>query len=192
MKNHPGKRGGGARKKEHGTKFVLSAVVKSLNITFQAARLHITKQHALMPAVRPLSEDERLREMRRTGYNNRRAIVAGEPARLTLSQWLVTLDVFNWNCAYCGGPYDVLEHFYPIGYGRGTTVINCVPACKLCNRRKANHHPFLAPFTARQLAPILHYFWNAPAAPGGDLPLVVVGAWGDQKLVELTERAQKV
>ena len=52
---------------------------------------------------------------------------------LTMEQWLETLEYFDYSCAYCGGPFEVIEHYLR---GAGTTVSNCVPACFSCNVMK--------------------------------------------------------
>jgi 5-methylcytosine-specific restriction endonuclease McrA len=70
-----------------------------------------------------------------------RAKQAGTPATLTLQEWLETLAIFHGRCAYCHGPYQVLEHYIPIVAGGGTTKENCVPACISCNSKKSGKHP---------------------------------------------------
>ncbi len=70
---------------------------------------------------------------------------AGLTSDLSLGEWLVTLEYFDNKCAYCGGPYEIIEHFIPVTLGGGTTKTNCVPACASCNVRKKEHHPFLMP-----------------------------------------------
>ncbi len=71
---------------------------------------------------------------------NQRAKQAGTRHDLTMEQWLETLEYFDHKCAYCGGEYEVIEHFMPI-YKAGTTVSNCVPACLHCNimKDRKNH-----------------------------------------------------
>ena len=61
---------------------------------------------------------------------------------LTTKQWQFTLKYFNFRCAYCSGPYQVLEHVVPVELGGGTTYTNCVPACNSCNTCK-DHPKFL-------------------------------------------------
>jgi 5-methylcytosine-specific restriction endonuclease McrA len=69
------------------------------------------------------------------------------PATLTVDQWLVTLKDFGGRCAYCyEKPYQVLEHFIPLELGGGTTVDNCVPACRSCNLTKGPWSPFDLPY----------------------------------------------
>ncbi len=66
---------------------------------------------------------------------NQRAKQAGARHDLTMEQWLETLKYFDYRCAYCGGEYEVIEHYLPV-YKAGTTVSNCVPACLHCNNMK--------------------------------------------------------
>ena len=73
-------------------------------------------------------------EQRLRGQNNR-ARQAGARHDLTMAQWLETLEYFDHKCAYCGGNYEVIEHYLPI-YQAGTTVSNCIPACLRCNIMK--------------------------------------------------------
>jgi 5-methylcytosine-specific restriction endonuclease McrA len=73
--------------------------------------------------------DQRLRGQ------NQRAKQAGARHDLTMEQWLETLQYFDYKCAYCGGEYEVIEHYLPI-HKAGTTVSNCVPACLHCNIMK--------------------------------------------------------
>lgn len=68
------------------------------------------------------------------GQNNR-AKQEGARHDLTMEQWLETLEYFDHKCAYCGGDYQVIEHYLPV-YKAGTTVSNCVPACLRCNIMK--------------------------------------------------------
>jgi len=86
-------------------------------------------------------------ELDKVSAQIRRAMDAGVEASLIVEDWLETLDYFLWQCAYCRGPYEVIEHFIPIALGGGTTYLNCVPACMSCNNRKDSHHPALIPAT---------------------------------------------
>jgi hypothetical protein len=71
-------------------------------------------------------------------------------ATLTIVEWLITLNDFDWLCAYCQlKPFQVMSHVVPLPRG-GTTVENCVPACYSCGRSgksKRGHervHAYLA------------------------------------------------
>lgn len=87
--------------------------------------------------------DRKKPERAKVDYAKFRAKEFGLPATLTVEQWLETLNFFGFSCAYCGGPYEVLEHFIPLKRGgEGTTVINCFPACVHCNRKKGTIDPY--------------------------------------------------
>jgi len=60
------------------------------------------------------------------------------PATLTKEQWQATVAHFDDRCAFCGGPWCLVEHATPVELGGGTTADNCLPACAPCNVRKAN------------------------------------------------------
>jgi 5-methylcytosine-specific restriction endonuclease McrA len=69
---------------------------------------------------------------------NTRARKMGLPGNLDYQQWNETLLYFDQKCAYCGGDYEVIEHFTPLSLGGETSVQNCVPACGSCNSSKSN------------------------------------------------------
>ncbi len=78
-------------------------------------------------------------------YNSRVNAVSTEKKRtrdkglsssMSRSDWIITLDYFGNRCAYCAGPYEVIEHFSPVVNEGGTDPNNCVPACCRCNRLK--------------------------------------------------------
>lgn len=81
------------------------------------------------------------RERLRVVAHCERAMAAGLAATLTLEEWLRTLRFYHWRCAYCGAPYEHLEHFVPISKGGGTTAANCIPSCKRCNLLKRDALP---------------------------------------------------
>jgi HNH endonuclease len=81
------------------------------------------------------------KEARRLYVPIERANKAGVPATLKLQQWLKTLDYFEWRCAFCGGPFEAMDHFVPIELGGGTEWFNCLPICRRDNTRKKNRHP---------------------------------------------------
>lgn len=66
--------------------------------------------------------------------HNKRAKRLALPATLTEAQWYDRLSQTGCTCAFCGGPYESLEHIIPLHMGlAGTTYENCVPACFTCN-----------------------------------------------------------
>lgn len=68
----------------------------------------------------------------------RRAQRAGLAATLTIGQWQATVDHFGNRCAYCDGPWSIIEHATPIDLGGGTTRTNCLPVCVPCNVHKGS------------------------------------------------------
>jgi 5-methylcytosine-specific restriction endonuclease McrA len=61
-------------------------------------------------------------------------------ATLTLVGWLLILEQFEWQCAYCRcKPFEIMSHVVPLPRG-GTTPENCVPACYSCSTGKGKVH----------------------------------------------------
>lgn len=105
---------------------------------------------------------------------------AGLLATLTKKQWLEAVDHFADRCAYCGGPWSLVEHVVPVSAGGGTTAANCVPACMRCNGWKGK----------RALAVLIKSYANY-----GDQTrhnrLRVVRAWLDERPVNLERHKKK-
>lgn len=98
------------------------------------------------------------RERARIRRHLREAMEAGNAATLTLDQWMAILKHFDYQCAYCAqrttrkGPlFQVLEHIVSVKQGGGTTILNCVPACISCNKRK-DGTPQMDPLPAREIS----------------------------------------
>jgi len=45
---------------------------------------------------------------------------------------------YRRRCAYCFGPYEELDHLYPLSKGGAHSLENLAPSCRRCNRRKNN------------------------------------------------------
>ena len=61
---------------------------------------------------------------------------------VTLDQWKVILERYNYACAYCGKKKKLeLDHYIPLSNGGRHAYDNIVPACKSCNARKGNRAP---------------------------------------------------
>jgi hypothetical protein len=71
----------------------------------------------------------------------RRARKRGLKANLTSAAWRITLEDFDYRCAYCGGPGSTIDHVLSLARGGGTCIDNCVPSCSLCNERKGSAPP---------------------------------------------------
>lgn len=54
----------------------------------------------------------------------------------TAAEIIERIALYGGRCAYCGGPYQELDHFVAISKGGSGKPENIVPACTPCNRRK--------------------------------------------------------
>ena len=75
-------------------------------------------------------------EARRAGKQRKRARRYGLRAELECHQWLYLLAAWRGRCAYCGQPFETMDHIVPLANGGGTTKTNVVPCCHECNRAK--------------------------------------------------------
>jgi len=77
-----------------------------------------------------------IREIDRVNAQIFRARAMHVEATLTLMDWLITLEYFHWQCAYCASmPFQVMSLVVPLPEGR-VTADNCVPACYSCRTSK--------------------------------------------------------
>ena len=73
----------------------------------------------------------------------------------------------GWKCQYCNvklGWHNIeIEHVLPSSRGGPTSWLNCVSACKPCNKRKANKTPEEAgmPLLRKPSTPTALHFWDA-------------------------------
>lgn len=114
-------------------------------ILFQIAQWCIDNKHKRVEQIRQLAGTEEnylilIKEIDRVEAHLQRARTLHAEATLTLVDWLMTLDDFDWLCAYCQAkPFQVMSHFVPLP-GGGTTPDNCVPACSGCSRSRRKGH----------------------------------------------------
>lgn len=57
---------------------------------------------------------------------------------LTLDQWLSVVARLNGKCAYCGDPFETIDHVTPMASGGENSAANVLPACAFCNNSKHN------------------------------------------------------
>lgn len=73
----------------------------------------------------------------------------------------------DWKCQYCNvrlGWHNIeVEHVLPRSRGGPTTWLNCVAACKPCNKRKRDQTPEEAgmPLLRRPVTPSSLHFWDS-------------------------------
>ena len=78
---------------------------------------------------------ERARAYVRVAGNKRRAAAAG--THFTFEEWEALLAQHAGRCAYCGSNDRIeADHRTPLCRGGSNEIINIVPACRHCNRRK--------------------------------------------------------
>lgn len=46
-------------------------------------------------------------------------------------------QILDWECIYCGGTAQVIDHYIPVARGGYGVRANLVPACELCNQDKS-------------------------------------------------------
>jgi hypothetical protein len=51
------------------------------------------------------------------------------------------MSVFGHRCAYCGGPFEHIDHVKPLSKGGPHCLANLRPSCATCNLRKFAKHP---------------------------------------------------
>jgi 5-methylcytosine-specific restriction endonuclease McrA len=108
---------------------------------FRIAHWTLKQKYLRVAKVRELAGTEEnyrliIREIDRVKAQLQQALLLNAEATLTLVDWLITLDGFNWYCAYCQSkPFEVMSHLMPIQLA-GTTPENCVPACYRCRAGK--------------------------------------------------------
>ncbi len=73
----------------------------------------------------------------------------------------------DWSCQYCGKQLSwdsvTIDHVMPSSRGGQTTWLNCVTACKQCNKHKANKTPEEAEMRLRKTPAVPNslHFWDA-------------------------------
>lgn len=62
---------------------------------------------------------------------------------ITREQLEQRVAVFGHRCAYCGAPWEHLDHVKPLARGGPHCLANLRPACASCNHRKSSKDPFV-------------------------------------------------
>lgn len=85
---------------------------------------------------------EKYRENRRGKKRRRRARkLAATIVPFTTKQLATRMTVFDNKCVYCGGPFEHVDHFFPLSRGGAHSLDNLVPACSRCNQSKNDSDP---------------------------------------------------
>lgn len=118
---------------------------KDKEVFFRVAYWMREQKHLRLKQLSQLVDTEEqyltiIREIDRVRAQCQHARSLSSEATLTLLDWLLILDRFNWKCAYCRSqPFTILSHIVPLPRG-GTTPTNCVPSCYSCSASKGRLH----------------------------------------------------
>jgi hypothetical protein len=105
--------------------------------------------------VQQCSEECRLRRQRRQkqyktlASRAKRYGLMGQP--FTEDELQAWVDAKGRACAYCGGPYEEIDHVVPFTRGGLHELANLNPSCAACNRSKAQS--LLSEWPGRALSP---------------------------------------
>jgi 5-methylcytosine-specific restriction endonuclease McrA len=75
-------------------------------------------------------------EKARNHVRTRRARRHGAHGHATPTQVAARVEYFGGRCAYCGGPYESIDHAIPLARGGTHWPSNLRPACMSCNAQK--------------------------------------------------------
>lgn len=84
--------------------------------------------------------EEEHADQRRLYVETRRArLLEADDGTLTARLWMIMLQMYERQCAYCMETFEYLEqdHVVPLSKGGKHTISNVVPACLECNRAKS-------------------------------------------------------
>jgi DNA-directed RNA polymerase subunit RPC12/RpoP len=59
-------------------------------------------------------------------------------AYVTPGKVLERMKYYFYKCAYCGGPFEHIDHVIPVSRGGDHWPANLRPSCRLCNQSKSN------------------------------------------------------
>ncbi|WP_327712384.1 HNH endonuclease [Streptomyces sp. NBC_00464] len=72
-------------------------------------------------------------------YRARKAAATVVP--FTVDEMLADWEEYDlYGCAFCGGPYEEIEHLMPLSRGGEHSLANIVPSCIECNRGVGGKH----------------------------------------------------
>jgi len=115
------------------------------NALFRVAQWAHQHKYSRIEKIRQLAGTEEnylliIREIDRVKAQIQNARTLDAQATLTLVDWLMILEQFDWHCAYCRSKrFEIMSHVIPLPSG-GTTPENCVPACYSCSAGTRKKH----------------------------------------------------
>jgi 5-methylcytosine-specific restriction endonuclease McrA len=122
-------------------KGIVTLALKDRQTLLHVAQWTLEQKYLRVEKIRQLVGTEEnyriiIREIDRVKAQRQNARTLRAEATLTLLDWLMILERFDWQCAYCRTrPFKIMSHIVPLPRG-GTTPENCVPSCYSCLSRK--------------------------------------------------------
>jgi len=122
----------------------IQGVSRSERLLLLSLADHANEQDLCWPSVKRLAEkalmSERLVQitLRKLEAKN---ILATDPMRGPKGTNMYYLVGHATRCIYCGGAWEVMDHFIPTALGGSDDPSNMVPACDRCNSAKGAQHP---------------------------------------------------
>lgn len=116
-------------------------MVRDMQTLLRVAEWTLNNKRHILSKIRQLAGTEEnyliiAQELERVNTHVYHARSLRIEATLTLVDWLLILDSYQWKCAYCQvKPFEVMSHLVPLP-SSGTTPVNCIPACCSCRVRR--------------------------------------------------------
>jgi 5-methylcytosine-specific restriction endonuclease McrA len=84
----------------------------------------------------------RFPEKNRARANKRRVRLSGAPTEpFTPADIVARVSTLGERCVYCMGPYEALDHIWPVALGGAHAIWNLAPVCRPCNSAKRSKRP---------------------------------------------------
>lgn len=77
-------------------------------------------------------------DLERAIIHRRRARKQRAPGACSREQLQARVAFYGGRCAYCGGPYEHIDHVIPLSRGGANWPANLRPACASCNTSKGD------------------------------------------------------
>lgn len=107
--------------------------------TCEGRRAYRNSRSTAIKAVRAYQarHPDRVALVKRAGRRHRHGRILPGPG-VTTQEFRDLIKMYDGRCAYCGRPYETMDHVTPISRGGLHIVDNLVPSCSKCNSTKRN------------------------------------------------------
>lgn len=124
------------QKKERDRQYRLTNSERLREWDRQRYRTDPKRKKGMKEKSRRWSRSERGKIVSRITKANRRTRESGALGFASADQIQARIDFYGNRCAYCGGPFEDLDHVIPLSRGGSKRPANLRPACRHCNRSK--------------------------------------------------------